>query len=115
VGEPTDGASATVGTGGGGGGGGGGDVQSTVTLTRRLSGKVRSSDPACLEGRKIVVKKVRRGRDRVVGRDVSAGSGAYRIRAKNLKGRFYAIAKRKVGAAAGGGTCLKARSKKVKR
>lgn len=112
TGEPTDGASATVGSGGGGGGG---KVGSTVTLTRKLNGKVRSSDPSCVEGRKIVVKKVRRGRDRVVGRDVSERSGAYRVRARNLKGRFYAIAKRKVGGAAGGGTCLRSRSKKVKR
>jgi hypothetical protein len=112
TGEPQDGATATVGSGGGGSGS---DVASTVTLTRSLRGTVRSSDPSCEQGRRIVVKQVRPGRDRVVGRDRSETSGAYRVSSSRTTGRFYAIAKKKVDGAADGGDCLKARSGRVTR
>lgn len=113
-GEPQDTASLTVGSGGGGGGGGG-NVRSTITISGSFEGQVRSSDAACEQGRKVVVKRIKNGPDRVVGRDVTDQSGAYRVSAQNPSGRFYAIATKKAGGASGGGNCLKARSKKVRR
>jgi hypothetical protein len=114
TGEPQDTASLTIGSGGGGGGGGG-NVKSIVTITGTFEGQVRSSDASCEQGRQIIVRRSKGGRDRVVGRDVTDQSGAYSVPAQNPRGRFYAIAKRKAGAATGGGNCLKARSKRVRR
>ncbi len=71
--------------------------------------------PPASQGRKVVVKRVKKGPDREVGRDVTDQSGAYRVSAQNPSGRFYAIATKKAGGASGGGNCLKARSKKVRR
>ena len=113
--EPQDTASLTVGSGGGGGAGGGGNVKSTITISGNFEGHVRSSDGSCEQGRQIVLRRAKGGRDRVVGRDVTDQSGAYTIPAPNPGGRFYAIAKRKAGGATGGGNCLKARSKRVRR
>jgi len=61
------------------------------------------------------VKRAKKGPDRVVGRDVTDQSGAYQIPANNPSGRFYAVATKKTGGATGGGNCLKARSKRVRR
>jgi hypothetical protein len=110
--EPQDTASLTVGSGGGGGGS---DVKSTITISGSFEGKVRSSDAACVQSRKIIVKRVKKGPDRVVGHDVTNDSGAYRVPAQNPSGRFYAVTTKKAGGASGGGNCLKARSKKVRR
>jgi hypothetical protein len=55
------------------------------------------------------------GPDRVVGRDVTDQSGAYRVPVQNPSGRFCAVATKKAGGASGGGNCLKARSKKERR
>lgn len=109
--EPQDTASLTVGSGGSGGG----DVRSTITISGTFEGKVRSSDAACVQARKVLVRRVKKGPDRVVGQDITNDSGAYRVPAQNPSGRFYAIATRKAGGAGGGGDCLKARSKKVRR
>jgi hypothetical protein len=62
-----------------------------------------------------VVKRVKEGPDRVVGRDVTDQWGAYRVPVQNPSGRFYAVATKMAGGASGGGNCLKARSKKVRR
>ena len=51
------------------------------------------SDPGCVSGRKLVLKKVKRGRDRAVGHDTSNGSGEWSIREPNANGTYYAIAK----------------------
>ena len=114
-GEPQDTATLTVGSGGGGGGGVGGNVKSTITISGSFQGQVNSSDAACEQGRRVVVKRAKRGPDRVVGRDVTDQSGAYQIPANNPSGRFYAVATKKAGGATGGGSCLKARSKRVRR
>lgn len=111
-GEPQDTASLTVESGGGGGGG---NVKSTITISGSFEGQVRSSDASCEQRRKVVVKRVKEGPDRVVGRDVTDQSGAYRVPVQNPSGRFYAVATKRAGGASGGGNCLKARSKKVRR
>jgi hypothetical protein len=111
-GEPQDTASVSIQPGSGVLGN---NVRSTITITGRFEGQVRSSDGSCEQGRQIVLRRARGGRDRVVGRDVTDQSGAYTIPAQNPRCRFYAIAKRKAGGATGGGNCLKARSKRVRR
>jgi len=93
----------------------GSNVESTVTITGSFEGAVRSSDGSCEQGRKVVVKRAKKGPDRVVGRDVTDQSGAYRVPAQNPSGRFYAIPTKKAGGATGAGNCLKARSKRVRR
>jgi hypothetical protein len=108
--EPQDTATVTIGSGGGGR-----DVRSTITISGTFEGKVRSSDAACKRRRTVIVKRVKKGPDRVVGRDVTNDSGAYRVPAQNPTGRFYALATRKAGGASNGGNCLKAGSKKVRR
>jgi hypothetical protein len=107
-GEPQDTASLTV-------GGASGSVESTITISGTFEGQVRSSDAACEQGRRVVVKRAKKGPDRVIGRDFTDQSGAYEVPANNPSGRFYSIAKRKAGSATGGGNCLKARSKRVRR
>jgi hypothetical protein len=108
--EPQDTATVTIGSGGGGR-----DVRSTITISGTFEGKVRSSDAACKRRRTVIVKRVKKGPDRVVGRDVTNDSGAYRVPAQNPTGHFYALATRKAGGASNGGNCLKAGSKKVRR
>jgi hypothetical protein len=110
--EPQDTASLTVGSGGGGGGA---DVRSTITISGTFEGKVRSSDAVCVQSRRVIVRRVKKGPDRVVGSDVTNDSVAYRVPAQNPSGRFYAVTTKKAGGASGGGNCLKARSKKVRR
>ena len=111
-GEPQDTASLTVGSGSGGGGG---NVKSTMTITGSFEGRVPSSDASCEQLRKVVVKRVKEGPDRVVGRDLTDQSGAFRVPVQNPSGRFYAVATKKAGGAGGGGNCPKKRSKKVRR
>jgi len=110
--EPQDSASVTIRPGSGVLGS---NVESTVTITGSFEGAVRSSDASCEQGRKVVVKRAKKGPDRVVGRDVTDQSGAYRVPAQNPSGRFYAIPTKKAGGATGAGNCLKARSKRVRR
>jgi hypothetical protein len=81
---------------------------------RRIGGRTD-----CLTYRRnaksTLVKRVKEGPDRVVGRDLTDQSGAYRVPVQNPSGRFYAVATKKAGGAGGGGNCLKAASKKVRR
>jgi hypothetical protein len=111
--EPQDTASLTIGSGGGGGGGA--DVKSSITISGTFEGRVRSSDAGCKRARTVIVKRVKNGPDRVVGRDVTNDSGAYRVPAQNPSGRFYALATKKADGASISRNCLKARSKKVRR
>ena len=61
-----------------------------------FEGRVRSTKPRCRRGRRIVIKKVRRGPDRRIARDRTGRRGAWRRAARgDLRGRFYARARRK--------------------
>ncbi|MGH2699558.1 MAG: hypothetical protein ACRDJL_10245 [Actinomycetota bacterium] len=61
----------------------------------RFLGKVKSDDARCISGRKLVIKKVRRGKDRVVARTTSRGNGKWSAPHKRGgRGRYYAVVKR---------------------
>jgi hypothetical protein len=91
-------------------------VASRVTIKGRFKGRVRSPVRNCKSGRKVVVKKVRRGRDPAVGKDRTNRKGAWRMPKRRAKGRFYAVAKKR-RYTSGGTTivCKAARSKRVRR
>ena len=111
-GEPQDTASLMVGSGGGGSGS---NVRSTITISGTFEGQVRSSDAACEQGRRLVVKRVKKGPDRVVEsechRPVRFLSGPRPEPERSL----LRLATMKAGGASGGGKCLKAPSKRVRR
>lgn len=70
-------------------------VGTRVRLNRRLRGSVRSKVARCKADRKVVLKKVRKGRDRVIGRARTNDAGKFRIKKRSAKGRLYAVAKKK--------------------
>jgi hypothetical protein len=91
-------------------------VGSTVKLRRTLKGNVRSTVKQCKKGRKVVVKKVRKGKDSVRGKDRTNRRGVFKVRPRKSKGRFYAVAKKKKFTS--GGTpivCKKAKSRRIRR
>ncbi|MGH2788054.1 MAG: hypothetical protein ACRDJV_09105 [Actinomycetota bacterium] len=96
--------------------GGATKVASKVNIKGRFKGKVRSAVKKCRTGRKVVVKKIRRGPDRVKAKDRTNKRGLYKARNRKAKGRFYAVAKRKKFTS-GGSTiiCKKAKSRKLRR
>lgn len=87
-------------------------VKSRVTIAKRFKGKVRSRAGKCESRRRVVLKKVRKGPDRKIGKDKTNKRGGYKITKRHMKGRVYAIAKRKNLPTK---TCKKARSKTVRR
>jgi hypothetical protein len=70
--------------------GGGGRATSAVTIRGKFRGRVKSSLGACRRGRRVLVKKVRPGRDATVGTDRANRRGKWRVRKPNARGRFYA-------------------------
>jgi hypothetical protein len=63
---------------------------SRVTIRDRFRGRVTSSRRSCRVNRRVIVKKVRPGRDRTVGSDRTNNRGRWRLRRPNANGRFYA-------------------------
>ena len=55
-------------------------------------GQIDSDYEPCDSNRSIVIRKVRRGPDRVVARDRTDGGGRFSARERNARGRFYATA-----------------------
>ena len=93
-------------------GGGANKVASAITIARRFKGRVKSAVGKCERRRKVVLKKVRKGRDKTVGRDRSNRSGRYRIRKSDAKGRYYTKVKK---ARKSSVVCLGDKSKTVRR
>lgn len=60
-----------------------------------FKGRVRSDSRRCETGRRIVLKKVKPGKDATVGRDRTDGDGRWKIPKRKPEGRYYAKAKRK--------------------
>jgi hypothetical protein len=87
-------------------------VGSTITIRGKFNGRVRSGAGFCRRSRRVVLKKVRPGPDRTVGRDRTNRRGVWRINKPNARGRFYARAQRKQNANV---TCTPARSRTVRR
>lgn len=82
-------------------------IHSSVSLFATLSsGKVSSSNQACVEGRKVAVKvKDARGRVTIYGRGRTDSAGKYSITAGTLSGplpyKFTAVVKRRSEGTAG--------------
>ena len=89
----------------------------TISFNRpRFTGRVKSDDGNCQSHRSVILKKVRPGRDRIVGRDSSDNQGDYSIRERRARGRYYVIAP-EVAYTAGDGhtvTCQRGRSRTVR-
>ena len=78
--------------------------------TVAIKGKVRSPESDCEGARDVTLKKKKSGPDRTVGSTVSRANGAWSIRERNARGRYYAVvAKRKVGST----TCLAGTSRTI--
>ncbi len=80
---------------------------------RSFNGRVTSQRASCETNRRVVLKKVRRGADRVVGNDVSDRRGKWEVKTARPKGRFYANAKRRF-VTNGTIECKKARSRTIR-
>ncbi|MGH2694084.1 MAG: choice-of-anchor Q domain-containing protein [Actinomycetota bacterium] len=82
----------------------------------RFKGRVRSARARCRRERRVVVKKVRRGPDRTVARDLTNNRGRWsEPHLTGGEGRYYARARRKVFTNAFGDTivCRRARSRTI--
>jgi hypothetical protein len=91
-------------------------VKSRVSIKRKFQGAIKSAVGKCKKGRKVAIKKVRKGRDKVVARDKTNKRGKYKVRKRKVHGRFYSVAKRKKITAKGGTVvCKSGRSKTVRR
>jgi hypothetical protein len=62
----------------------------------RFRGAANSSSKRCERGRVVKLKKVKRGKDKVVARDRTNRSGRWAVRKGRARGRYYAIAAKKV-------------------
>lgn len=60
----------------------------------RFTGRVKSDEGSCVgRGRNVVIKKVRKGTDRIVARITTNGRGEYSTRHRQGgAGRYYAVA-----------------------
>ena len=81
---------------------GGGRFETAVTIRYNrkarppaFKGAVATDFEGCSNGRRIVLKKKRPGKDRVVGRDLSNSKGNWKIVKRRARGRYYAVAPRK--------------------
>lgn len=94
---------------------GGEKTPSTISIRHRkhphrFQGRVRSSDASCVSGRNVVLKRVKRGRDRTIGTDVTNARGKYRIRHRKTR-----VAKRYYTKVRGTSTCGGKRSRTLRR
>lgn len=96
-------------------------VASTITIRHsnrphRFKGRVRSERRRCRSGRRVVVKKVRRGPDRTVARDTTNRRGKWaKAHRKGRRGRYYAIARRKTFSTPNANVvCRRARSRTIR-
>ena len=60
-----------------------------------FDGRVQSNTGKCRNGRKVVLKKQKPGRDKKVGSDTTNRRGNYSIRQRNAKGTYYTVAGKK--------------------
>lgn len=81
---------------------------------KKFKGRVKSPRPAC-ESRKVVIKKVVDGRNRVVGSDETNDEGKFRVRKPNARGRYYAKVRGKANGSYGHShICRAARSDTIR-
>lgn len=70
--------------------------RSTITIAYesgknpKFTGKVGSQEPMCKKARKVAIRKIKKGKDPVVGRATTNTKGVYSVPARDPHGRFYA-------------------------
>jgi len=69
-------------------------AESSVTIRGSFKGQVVSERRGCKVDRKVILKKVRPGKNKKVGTDRTNKFGNWRINKKNPKGRYYAKIRR---------------------
>lgn len=117
--EPEPSESGTASPTGSPTGGPGGPEKHDSTITIRygndkFSGAVKSANK-CKPKREVVVRKVRKGRDRIVGRDTTNKKGKWSDEVADAKGRYYAkVAKRVFTQGSTRVECGGAKSKKIR-
>lgn len=80
-----------------------------------FTGRVKSEAESCRKDRRVKVKKVKKGKDGVVGRKLTNRRGVYKVRERTVDGKFYAVAaKSTVKNGDSTTTCRRARSKTIK-
>jgi hypothetical protein len=77
-----------------------------------FDGKIKSGESRCRDGRTVVLKKKKPGKDKKVGTDRTTPDGVYSIRERNANGKYYATALAKTFTTSNGQrvTCEKDRS-----
>ncbi len=96
--------------------------KSTITIAYKSSGregfkgKVGSGEPMCKRARDVTVKKVKKGKDQLVGRAVTNTRGVYFVPEENARGKFYAVVSKATTENDDGETvsCRAARSKTIR-
>jgi hypothetical protein len=88
--------------------------RSTVTIQPKFQGSV-NSNRRCIRNRTVVVKKVRPGPDRTVGRASTGPRGRWGLRRPGANGRYYAIVRQEVrGGYAHAHRCRSDRSRTIR-
>ncbi|HWL65747.1 MAG TPA: hypothetical protein VNP73_07225, partial [Actinomycetota bacterium] len=80
-------------------------VQASISISfdrPAFKGTIRSGRAGCERGRRVVLKKKKRGVNPRAGSDTSDRAGNWRIGRRNASGRYFAVAQRKVFTAANG-------------
>jgi hypothetical protein len=94
-------------------------VPRTLSLAYRaktglLKGRLRSARPECVDSQALQLFRVMKGPDHRIGTPTTSATGAYSLKRKRLKkGTYYALAPESNPNP--GLTCLKAKSKSIKR
>lgn len=82
---------------------------------RQFSGNVKSAEDECEKGRKVILKKLKKGKDKTVDATVTDPKGGYKIPVARANGRYYSqTPKDNVVTRDGRVTCGAAKSKPVK-
>lgn len=81
-----------------------------------FEGRVSSDRARCESGRKVTLKRVKKGKDAAAGRDRTNRKGKYGVRERNARGRYYAQVARKQYAGRNNKTivCKAARSRTIR-
>jgi hypothetical protein len=96
------------------------EVDSRITIAHRREGflgRVSSRNNRCERRRRVVLKRVKRGRDKTVSRDLTNRRGKWKIRMPNpRRGRYYATVNAKSFAGRNNRTirCKRARSRRIR-
>jgi hypothetical protein len=77
-----------------------------------FTGRLTAGDFGCVPEQRITVFRMRGGPDAMIGTDVTAHTGAFKVRDRGKPGTYYATVR--AAAVPGAGNCLAAESRKVR-